>query len=60
MLKYFCILALGVAIGYAYGWKDAQRNTRHVAERVLERIGGESRELVSADVDSEMTDALKR
>lgn len=60
MLKYLLILAVGVAIGYGYGWKDAQINTRHVAERVLDRIGGESRELVSADIDKKMKDAEKR
>jgi hypothetical protein len=60
MFKYFFILALGVAIGYGYGWKDAQKNTQHIAERILGRIGGESRELVSADIDKKMKDAEKR
>ena len=60
MFKYFFILALGVAIGYGYGWKDAQKNTRHFAERVLDRIGGESRELVSADIDKKMRDVETR
>lgn len=60
MFKYLLILALGVAIGYGYGWKDAQVNTRHVAERMLDRIGGESRALVGADVDSQMRAVEKR
>jgi len=60
MFKYFFILALGIAIGYGYGWKDAHKNTRHIAERVLDRIGGESRELVSGDIDKQMKDAEKR
>jgi hypothetical protein len=60
MFKFIFILALGVAIGYGYGWKDAQKNTKHVAERILDRVGGESRELVSADVDSKFRDADKR
>jgi hypothetical protein len=51
MLKYLVILAVGVAMGYGYGWKDAQANTKHVAERVLDRIGGETRERMGNDVD---------
>ncbi len=51
MLKYLVILAVGVAMGYSYGWKDAQANTKHVAERVLDRIGGETRERMGNDVD---------
>jgi hypothetical protein len=51
MLKYLVILAVGVAMGYGYGWKDAQANTKHVAERVLDRIGGETRERIGNDVD---------
>lgn len=60
MFKYLLILALGIAIGYGYGWKDAQVNTRHVAERILDRIGGESRALVGADIDSKMKDVETR
>lgn len=60
MFKYLVLLALGVAIGYGYGWKDAKKHTKHVAERVLERIGGDSRELMSADIDRKMKDAEKR
>jgi hypothetical protein len=60
MFKYFFILALGLALGYGYGWRDAQKNSRHIAERVLERIGGDSRALVSADIDKKMSDADKR
>jgi hypothetical protein len=60
MFKFILILALGVAIGYGYGWKDAQKNTKHIAERVLDRVGGESRELVSADIDKKMRDQEKR
>lgn len=60
MFKYLLLLALGVALGYSYGWKDAQVNKKHVAERVLERIGGESRDLVAADADKTMKEVEKR
>jgi len=51
MFKYLFILAIGVAIGYGYGWKDAQENEKNVAERVVDRIGGETRERMGNDVD---------
>jgi hypothetical protein len=54
MLKYLVILAVGVAIGYGYGWKDAQVNEKNVAERVVDRIGGETRERMGNDVDTRM------
>lgn len=60
MFKFILILSLGVAIGYGYGWKDAQKNTKHIAERMLDRVGGESRELVSADIDKKARDHEKR
>jgi hypothetical protein len=54
MFKYIAILALGIAIGYSYGWKDAQQHTEHVAERLVARIGGGSRDDVRTDVDAKM------
>ena len=54
MFKYLVILAVGVAIGYGYGWKDAQVNEKNVAERVVDRIGGETRERLGNDVDKRM------
>jgi hypothetical protein len=54
MFKYLFILAIGVSIGYGYGWKDAQKNEKNVAERVIDRIGGETRERLGNDVDTRM------
>lgn len=54
MFKYLVILAIGVAIGYGYGWKDAQENEKNVAERVVDRIGGETRARMGNDVDTRM------
>jgi hypothetical protein len=52
MFKYLVILAVGVAMGYGYGWKDAHANEKNVAERVLDRIGGETRDRMGNDVDT--------
>ena len=54
MYKLLFILTLGVAIGYGYGWKDAQMHDKNVAERIVEQIGGDSRAHVSGDIDAQM------
>ncbi|MEO7997469.1 MAG: hypothetical protein ABI852_08495 [Gemmatimonadaceae bacterium] len=60
MFKYLVILSVGVAIGYSYGWKDAQVNTQHIAERLVERIGGDNKKNMDADVDAKMRVLEKR
>ena len=52
MFKFLLALAVGVALGYGYGWKDAQAHDRNVAESLVARIGGESREKVGNDIDT--------
>ena len=52
MFKLILILALGVVIGYHYGWSDAQENDKPVAERMLDRVGGKTREAMGNDVDA--------
>lgn len=54
MFKYLFILGIGIAIGYSYGWKDAQVNTQHIAERLVERIGGDNKKNMDADIDAKM------
>ncbi|MEP6763743.1 MAG: hypothetical protein ABJB66_05485 [Gemmatimonadaceae bacterium] len=60
MYKFIFILAIGIAIGYSYGWKDAQRNDQNIAERLVGRIGGDNKKNMDADVDSKMRDVEKR
>jgi hypothetical protein len=52
MFKFLFILALGVAIGYGYGWKDAQLHEKNVAERLVDRIGGDNKNSMSSDADA--------
>ena len=52
MFKFFLALVFGVAIGYGYGWKDAQAHEKNAVERLVERIGGESRVMVGNDIDT--------
>ena len=55
MFKFCVILSFGLALGYSYGWKDAQTHDKHVAERMIERIGGDNKENFSGDIDSHMS-----
>ena len=54
MLRIFLILAIGAAIGYGYGFRDAQKHEQTVVSRVLERLGGNARQYSSNDVDAQM------
>lgn len=60
MFKFLVALAIGIALGYNYGWNDAQANEKIVYERVVDRIGGSNRELVGNDVDARMANATGR
>ncbi|MCE2899972.1 MAG: hypothetical protein ACK6DP_08355 [Gemmatimonas sp.] len=52
MFRFLFVLAIGVAIGYGYGWKDAHQHDKNIAERIVERIGGETRDRMGNDVDA--------
>jgi hypothetical protein len=43
MFKFLLILAIGIAVGYSYGWTDAQENEKHIADRLLQHIEGSAR-----------------
>ncbi len=60
MFKLLLILTVGVAIGYGYGWNDAQVNSKAVYERVVDKIGGSNRELVSNDIDARVANGEGR
>jgi hypothetical protein len=60
MFKFLFALAIGIALGYNYGWNDAQINEKAYYERVVDRIGGSNRDLVGNDVDAEMASSGDR
>jgi hypothetical protein len=59
MFKIIFLLALGLAIGYAYGFQDAQTHEKNVVSRLVERVGGDNRHSYSNDVDGQMERAAK-
>lgn len=54
MFKLLLVLTLGVVIGYHYGWSDAQVNDKPIAERMLDQVGGKTREAMGNDVDKKL------
>ncbi|MCZ8204005.1 hypothetical protein [Gemmatimonas sp.] len=52
MYKLLFALAVGIAIGYRYGWNDAQEHDKNVAERMIARISEETRERMDTQVDT--------
>jgi hypothetical protein len=52
MFKILVGLAIGLAIGYNYGWHDSRNHEKIVYERLVDRIGGGNRDLFAADSDS--------
>ena len=54
MFKFILILAIGIAIGYSYGWKDAQTNKHNVVERLVSRVGGKNRGAYDTNLDKQV------
>ena len=52
MFKVLLLIGIGVAIGYGYGWKDAQLHEKNIAERLVDRIGGDNKENMRSDADA--------
>lgn len=52
MFKFLLLIGFGVAIGYGYGWKDAQLHEKNIAERFVDGIGGDSKTNMHSDADA--------
>ncbi|HEX5829852.1 MAG TPA: hypothetical protein VFY16_02650 [Gemmatimonadaceae bacterium] len=59
MVKIALILAVGIAIGYGYGFKDAKQHDVNVVIRLMERVGGATRDRVDSNIDAKMKDVEK-
>lgn len=61
MVKTLLLLAVGVAIGYVYGYKDAKVHDKMVVERMLDRAGASVRGKYDTNVDKQTdTDSIAR
>lgn len=59
MKKVLFLIAIGVAVGYWWGWKDAQVNQEDVITRLVQQAGGKTRASIKSDADQTM-DSLER
>lgn len=59
-MKTLLILAVGVGVGYTYGFKDAQAHRQMIVERVINRVGGSNRDSYKTDVDAAMERVERR
>lgn len=59
MRKVLVLLAIGVLVGYWWGWTDAQVNQEDVVTRMVNRAGGKTRSSVKANADQTM-DSLEQ
>jgi hypothetical protein len=59
-MKYLLILLVGGAVGYTYGFKDAQVHKHPIVTRIVSRVGGSNRDKYNEDIDKRMEAAEKR
>ena len=53
-MKLAIVLAIGIAAGYSFGWKDAKKHKVTIVERTIDRVGGKTRDQYRTDVDARM------
>ncbi len=59
-MRYVIILLIGCGAGYWYGFTDGRQNDRSVVERIVDRVGGLTRDHVGNDVDKQMEKIERR
>jgi hypothetical protein len=59
MWKYVLILAIGLAVGYKFGFADAQVHKQDIVARMIDRVGGSNRSAVGNDIDKQMDQVEK-
>jgi hypothetical protein len=60
MWKYLLVLVLGLAAGYEFGFNDAKAHSKTIVSRMIDRVGGASRNNVKNDIDKQMETLEKR
>jgi hypothetical protein len=59
MFKFVIVLAVGISIGYFYGFDDAKKHDENLVTRVVEKVGKKG-ENYRTDVDKQMEAAEKK
>jgi len=55
-VKYVLVLLIGLGTGYYVGYRHGVQGNPSLGERVVDKIGGKSRDRVSNDIDARMRD----
>lgn len=58
-MKLLFILLVGIAIGYGYGFSDAQTHDKNIVSRLVDRAGGSHRDRYTNDIDARMDKATR-
>jgi hypothetical protein len=59
MRKALVLVAIGVALGYTWGWRDAHTNEKDIVSRIVSQVGGSTRADLKNDPDH-LLDSLQR
>jgi hypothetical protein len=59
-MRYIIIFAIGICAGYNYGFHDAQKNDKPIVTRIVEQVGGATRDHMKNDIDSKMDNLERR
>ena len=59
MKKTLFLVLVGLTLGYWFGFNDAQVNTQNIAVRLINQVGGKTRETVRSNTDREL-DSLEK
>jgi hypothetical protein len=60
MKKSLFLIAIGVCLGYTIGFSDARTNDRNILRRLVDRVGGLTRDYSGNDVDAVMNRVEKK
>jgi hypothetical protein len=53
-MRYLFLLAVGLSVGYGLGFQDAKQNDQNIVARLVQMVGGSTRDKLVTDVDSQM------
>jgi hypothetical protein len=56
-MRYIFLLALGLGVGYGLGFQDAKQNDQNVVARIVNMVGGSTRDKLRTDADAQMDKA---
>jgi hypothetical protein len=54
-MRYVITLIIGCAVGYSLGFQDARQNDKNIVARLVDQVGGQTRDKVQSDVDAQMS-----